>query len=310
MRRVYSISIIALFGSTSSVVEAYSSLSMATSAITQSSPVDALTSKLKSIKSAAPSKPPLNPVDFGLKVVQSLPEDAVGELLDGGLKIVGAILDEGKRSKIEVPSGFDARSGTLSTRVVSVGVKELVDFGLFAGGEVFSVGSRLYFGNKGYRPAPFKLTLAKAKAQGVVSPITFGLNVVKSEGGQAAAGSLVGGGLKLIKAVVEEGSKQQVEVPTGYVDYRTGKATFKAVNVGPKELIDVGLFAGSELFGVYNKVYFGDATNQIKNERTYVPEKNRIAKGKLIKTNAKVTYYVKIGGQRVKVNADQNFLNS
>jgi len=304
MRLAQNISIIALFGSTSSVVEA-----MATGATKQTSPVDALTSKLKSIKPGTPSKPPLNPVDFGIKVVQSKEgQDAAAELVDGGLKIVGAILQEGKSSQVEVPSGFD-RNGNLKTQVVSnVGVKELVDAGLFATGEAIGIGKRLYFGKGGYRPAPFKLTLPKSKAKGVLNPITFGLNVVKSEDGRAAAGGLVGGGLKLVKVALEEGSKRQLEVPTGYVDYRTGKPTFKAVNLGPKELIDVGLFAGSELFGVYNKLYFGDAKTQSKSKLTYVPEKNFVTKGKLIKTPAKVTYYVNVGGQRVKVNADQNRL--
>merc|ERR1719343_96873 len=295
MRFAQNISIIALFGSTSSVVEA-----MATGVKKETSSVDALTSRLKSFKSET-NKPSLNLVDFGLKVVQSKDgQDAAGEIVDGGLKIVGAILEEGKGSKVEVPSGFRSH-GNLETQVVNnVGVKELVNAGLFATGEVIGVGRRLYFGKDGYRPAPFKLTLPKSKAKDVLNPITFGLNVVKSEDGRAAAGRLVNGGLKLVKAAFDEGKKHQLEVPTGYVDYRTGQPTFKTVNVGPKELVDAGLFAGSELFGVYNKLYFGDAKTQAKSQFTYVPEKNFVTKGKVIKTPAKVTYYVNVGGQRVK----------
>merc|ERR1719445_2026650 len=122
------------------------SLSM-TQTIKKSSPADALkdlTSKLPAPSAAGPA---ISPIDFGKKVIDSEGgKEAVSLLIDGGLNVVGAVLEEGKGAKVLVPTGFD-RNGKLITRVVDgVGLKELADAGLFAAGEALGIGTRLYLG--------------------------------------------------------------------------------------------------------------------------------------------------------------------
>lgn len=282
------------------------SLSM-TATQAKASPAEALkglASKLPAGPAAAKG-PALNPIAFGSKVIDSEEgKEAAALLIDGGLNIVGAVLEEGKSSKVLVPTGFD-REGKLITRVVDkVGLKELADVGVFAAGEALGVGKRLYIGKGGYAPAKFKLTLPGKKPEGVTSPISFLLKVVGSEGGKEATGKLIDGGLKLVKVIVEEGGNYKVKVPTGYADYRTGEPTFKEVGVGPKELIELGLFAGSEVFAIYNKLYFGDRETQLKNKLTYVPER-RDTKGRFV-SGPSVEYYVNVGGKRIKVSTDAN----
>lgn len=287
-------------------VEAFSLSMTATQAIKKTSPADALKG-IASKLPVGPAKkgPTLNPIAFGSKVIESEDgKEAAALLIDGGLNIVGAVLDEGKSSKVLVPTGFD-RNGKLKTRVVNgVGLKELADVGLFAAGEALGVGKRLYIGKGDYARARFKLTLPNKKPQGVTSPVSFALKVAQSEGGKEAAGKLIDGGLKLVKVIVEEGGKYKVSVPTGYVDYKTGEPTFKELGVGPKELIDLGLFAGSEALGIYNKIYFGDPKTQRSAKLNFVPER-RDTKGRFVKAAA-VEYYVNVGGKRIKVSTAQN----
>ena len=88
----------------------------------------------------------LNPVEFGLRVVQSdRGKEAAAILVDGGLKFVQAVLEEGKQSKVEISRGYDKSTGTLKkAKVVNIGVKELVDAGLYGGNELFSVAKKTY----------------------------------------------------------------------------------------------------------------------------------------------------------------------
>merc|ERR1719460_98220 len=274
------------------------SLSMV--ATTKPSPADALKGLISKVPTPS-EKPVLNPIQFGSKLIESeAGKEAAAQLIDGGVTIAGAILEEGKSAKILVPTGFD-RNGNLLTRVVNnFGPGELAGTGLFAASEALQVGSRLYQGKGDYRPAKFKLTLPSRKPEGVVSPVDFALKVAGSVHGKDATGKLVDGGLKLVKLIIEEGGKYKVRVPTGYTDYRTGKPTFTDTSVGVKELIDLGLFAGSEAFATYNKLYFGDTATQIKRKLNFVPER-RDTKGRLV-TRPAVEYSVNVGGKRIKVS--------
>jgi len=74
----------------------------------------------------------------------------------------------------------------------------------------------------------------------------FGLNVVNSSQGKEATGKLVGGGLKLLQAVLDEGKKTKVTTQNGFDD--EGNPQIVITNVGLKELADVASFAGAELF--------------------------------------------------------------
>mmetsp|Transcript_6589 Transcript_6589/g.14955 ORF Transcript_6589/g.14955 Transcript_6589/m.14955 type:complete len:311 (-) Transcript_6589:56-988(-) len=294
-----------LLSSMSAVVKAYSTLSM-TIAVKKTSPIASLSLPKPNafISGLKPDVQVLNPIEFGAKVIQSGEgKEATAQLVDGGLGLVGAVLDEGSSSKVQIPGGFDKKSGKPIYRVVKVGPKELADVGLFAAGEAFHVGRRLYVGEDGYRPAPFKLSFPNKKADGVVSPFSFGIRAATSKDGKAALEKLVEGGVKLVKVAFEEGGNVKVTVPTGFTDYRTGKPTFKEVGVGPLELTELGLFTLSELFAVYKKVYYGDAKTQSKQQITFVPER-RVGADKRLVSKAKAYYYVNIGGQRVKVNAD------
>lgn len=102
----------------------------------------------------------------------------------------------------------------------------------------------------------------KAAAEEVLNPITFGLRVVQSKEGQEAAGALIGGGLKLVAATLDEGKTAKVSVPRG-LNPKTGEIMTEAVRVGPKELLDGGLVAGGAALAAagsaYNKAYRGYA---------------------------------------------------
>jgi len=150
----------------SAVVKAYSTLSM-TIAVKKTSPIASLSLPKPNafISGLKPDVQVLNPIEFGAKVIQSREgKEATAQLVDGGLGLVGAVLDEGSSSKVQIPGGFDKKSGKPIYRVVKVGPKELADVGLFAAGEAFHVGRRLYVGEDGYRPAPFKLSFPNKKS--------------------------------------------------------------------------------------------------------------------------------------------------
>lgn len=137
-----------------------------------------------------------------------------------------------------------------------------------------------------------------------VNPLEFGLSVAQSEKGQEAIGILVEGGLKFVEAILEEGKKTKVVIPRGY-DSGTGDIKKpKISNIGYKELLDAGIFAGGELFGVaksnYEKFYVGgEAKEQTKIYRNAakIDEKT----GKVLR-RASENYYVNIGGERVLIN--------
>jgi len=270
----------------------------------------------------------LNPITFGFKVVQSKEgQDAAGDLISGGLKLVSATLEEGKNSKVAVPRGINPRTGELKTEVVSVGPKELIDAGIFAGTELVqaagSVYNQLYVSGVAQPQSKVKKTPVKISttdtADGVLNPITFGLKVVQSKGGQEAAGDLINGGLKLVGATLGEGKNSKVAVPRGF-DLRTGQVKTRAVSVGPKELIDVGLFAGTEVFdagkSVYERLYVtgdaGDAGKDTESESMVTPKAQvtTIAArvddktGKLLAPE-KEMFFVNVGGKRVQVTRPQ-----
>jgi len=263
----------------------------------------------------------LNPITFGLKVIQSEGgQEAAGALIGAGLKLVGATLEEGKTAKVSIPRGLDAKTGEIKTEVVSVGLKELLDGGLFAAPLALQVAGSVY--NKAYRGySEPKNGRKKAAAkispagEGVLNPLTFGLKVVQSEEAQAATGELIDGGLKLLQVTLEEGKKSKVSIPRR-VDPRTGRVVkTKVVNVGLGELIQAGLFAAPELFdvgkSVYDQLYVtGEAAGSGKDdEPAAVATKSRvstIAKRVDPKTRAtiareKETYVVNVGGKNVRV---------
>lgn len=88
----------------------------------------------------------LNPVEFGLRVIQSdKGKEAAAILVDGGLKFVQAVLEEGKQSKVEISRGYDKSTGKAKKpKVTNIGVKELVDAGLYGGNEFFDVAKKTY----------------------------------------------------------------------------------------------------------------------------------------------------------------------
>merc|ERR1719348_2092673 len=83
------------------------SLSMtSTQAIKKTSPADALKDLASKLPAGPASKgPALNPIAFGSKVLESEDgKEAAALLIDGGLTIAGAVLEEGKSSKVLVPT--------------------------------------------------------------------------------------------------------------------------------------------------------------------------------------------------------------
>jgi len=265
----------------------------------------------------------LNPITFGLKVIQSKEgQEAAGVLIGGGLKLVSATLQEGKTAKVSVPRGLDAKTGEIKTEVVSVGLKELLDGGIFAGKEALQVAGSAY--NKAYRGYSEPRNGAKKSSakispagEGVLNPLTFGLKVVQSQEAQAALPELIDGGLKLVQATLEEGKRSKVSVPRR-IDSRTGQVTSKVVNVGPGELLQAGLFAGGEIFGagksVFDRLYVtgegaGDGADDKASAAARVAIKSKVSTiaarvdsktGKLI-AREKETYTVNVGGKNVRV---------
>jgi len=271
----------------------------------------------KKPKIAAVNDEVLNPVTFGLKVIQSKGgQEAAGVLISGGLKLVSATLDEGKTAKVSVPRGLNSKTGEIKTESVSVGPKELLDGGIFAGKEALQVAGSVY--NKAYRgyseprnnSKKTKVKISPA-GKGVLNPLTFGLKVVQSKQAQEATGELIDGSLKLLQATLEEGKKSKVSIPRR-VDSRTGQVTTKAVSVGPGELFQVGLFAGGEIFeagkNVYSRLYVTGDDGSGKDAKS-VATKSRVSTiaasvdPKTRKTLApeKETYVVNVGGKKVRV---------
>jgi len=112
--------------------------------------------KAKSVKKAArETDVPVSPIEFGLQVAQSdKGQEAIGILIEGGLKFVEAVLDEGKKTKVVIPRGYDTNTGALKKpRIENVGYKQLLDAGIFAGQEFFTLAKtnyeRFYVGGEG-----------------------------------------------------------------------------------------------------------------------------------------------------------------
>ena len=112
--------------------------------------------KVKSMKKAArETDVPVSPIEFGLQVAQSdKGQEAIGILIEGGLKFVDAVLDEGKKTKVVIPRGYDTNTGALKKpRIENVGYKQLLDAGIFAGQEFIGLAKtnyeRFYVGGKG-----------------------------------------------------------------------------------------------------------------------------------------------------------------
>jgi len=108
----------------------------------------------------------INPIDFVFRVVNSdKGQEAVPVLIDGGLKLLSAILEEGKQSKVEISGGYDKGTGNLKkTKVVNIGLKQLLDGALFTGGEflptIKKTYEKLYVGGEGEKT---KITRIAAK---------------------------------------------------------------------------------------------------------------------------------------------------
>merc|ERR1712238_58406 len=108
----------------------------------------------------------INPIDFVFRVVNSdKGQEAVPVLIDGGLKLLSAILEEGKQSKVEISQGYDRGTGNLKKKkVVNIGLKQLLDGALFAGGEflptIKQTYDKLYVGGEGEKT---KITRIAAK---------------------------------------------------------------------------------------------------------------------------------------------------
>lgn len=151
---------------------------------------------------------------------------------------------------------------------------------------------------------------AGAKRSGAIddssalNPISFGLRVVQSEKGKEAASVLVDGGLKMVAAILEEGKNTKVVVPRGF-DSGTGALKKpKIVNVGPKQLLDASVFAGSEFLDVaksaYDRFYVGGkGKEQVRVTRTSAKVD---AKTGRVLAPVKENYFIKVGGKRVLVN--------
>merc|ERR1712238_639876 len=70
----------------------------------------------------------INPLILSFRVVNSdKGQEAVPVLIDGGLKLLSAILEEGKQSKVEISQGYDRGTGNLKKKkVVNIGLKQLL----------------------------------------------------------------------------------------------------------------------------------------------------------------------------------------
>jgi hypothetical protein len=140
---------------------------------------------------------------------------------------------------------------------------------------------------------------ARAPLEELANPLQFGLQVVQSEKGQEAVGILIDGGLKFVDAILTEGKKTKVVIPRGY-DSGSGELKKpKISNIGYKELLDAGIFAGTEFYEVaktnYEKFYVGA---EIKKKVFITEAKIDKKTGKVLKP-ATENYVVNIGGERV-----------
>merc|ERR1711957_263140 len=127
---------------------------------------------------------------------------------------------------------------------------------------------------------------------------------VQSDKGQEAAAILIEGGLKLVEAILEEGKKTKVVIPRGFDEFSGDLKKPKVTNIGIQQLLDAGIFAGTEFFDVaksnYEKFYVGgEKKEQVKITRTAAKIDTKT--GKVI-APVKENYVVKINGQRVLVN--------
>merc|ERR1711907_478297 len=88
----------------------------------------------------------VNPLSFGWKVANSPKgKEATGILVDGGLKLAQAILEEGKKTQVIVPRGTNRVTGELNDQILKfVGPKELFDASLFAAKEVLGTVQSVY----------------------------------------------------------------------------------------------------------------------------------------------------------------------
>ena len=158
-------------------------------------------------------------------------------------------------------------------------------------------------------PAKANTVLAKkanspSSTSGAVNPIEFGIQVVQSEKGQEAASILIEGGLKLVEAILAEGKKSKVVIPRGF-DAGTGDLKQPRVeNIGYKQLLDAGIFAGTEFFDVasknYEKFYVGSEGKALVKVTRTEAKIDRVT-GKVL-TPVKENYFVNIGGERVLIN--------
>lgn len=153
-------------------------------------------------------------------------------------------------------------------------------------------------------PAKAKTVLATKKTEDALNPVEFGLKVVRSEKGQEATATLIDGGLKLVEAILAEGKTTKVVIPRA-ANAETGVLKKpKVSNIGYKQLLDAGVFAGTEFLGVaktnYEKFYVGgEGKKSVRVTRT--AGKVDAKTGRVV-TPVKENYVVKIGGERVMVS--------
>jgi len=155
-------------------------------------------------------------------------------------------------------------------------------------------------------PKKQKNAIVKAESAKVVNPISFGAGVIGSPKGKEAVGILTGGGLLLLQAVLEEGKKQKVEIPSGFDT--SGKRKSKEVYVGPRQIFDGLLFAGKEALDtglrVYDKIQ-NESPEEKARKSAQLGSMIKEVKGKKDKKTGKVVkkqvYYARVGNQRIKV---------
>jgi len=136
----------------------------------------------------------------------------------------------------------------------------------------------------------------------VVNLVQFGYQVINSPQGKEAISVLLGGGIKMVQAILEEGKKTKVELPQGFDS--GGNLRQKNTFVGFKELADGGIFAAQELFDAVPKVYSKVYTFQEKTGGAVrqIPSYKNLKTGKVIPK--KEVYYYGVGLNRIKVVKD------
>lgn len=152
-------------------------------------------------------------------------------------------------------------------------------------------------------PTKASVVVAKKKAD-TLNPIEFGLQVAQSDKGQEAAAILIEGGLKLVEAILAEGKKTKVVIPRGF-DKGTGDLKKpKIANIGYKELLDAGIFAGTEFLDVakssYDKLYVGSQVQE-RVRITQTAAKVDKKTGNVL-VPVKENYVVKVNGKSVTVS--------